>query len=788
MRPVLFLRFLINMNLINSLRLFIFMAVIILSGLFPNNHGYAAENNTMIQSIEFSGNKFVENGAIQAEMDSKVGALLNRKKLSNDIRRLYKTGYFSDIKAEGIHQDNGLTLRLIFVENPLIANYSIEGNDEVVTKDLKKRLKLKEGLVFSDSKLRIDLNIIRRLYMKDGFYQLEIKTKKERLSDGRMDVTIILSEGEKTNVRQIRFVGNSSFSDKDLQSQIRSQEPSLMSWFSDRDIVDSKAFGNDVQLLLQYYQDHGFLDVNVNSAQLSLTPSKEAFYLTFNLQEGPMYTVSSIVFNGDIEPDQATLEKALSIHSGEIYSLSMLRKSIQDLTEVVGNEGYAFATVTPLFQRDLAGKKVGITFDIRKGREVYIDRIEISGNQKTNDMVIRREMRLDESSRYSATGMRRSKERLNRSQLFEDVRVSMPSTANDDKVDINVKVEEERTGSLIAGAGFSQLEKVMLRLEVAEKNLFGEAYNGNVVADLGAKTQNVSASISDPYFLNKDIGASLRVNKTQTQLQAITQYKQDNIGGGINFSFPLSEYIRYNIGYGYQRTNLTDILSTSSLILQSQAGVQTTGEFAQSISWDSRDRVITTSSGFLHSLSVNVAGPGGQNRFIESSLNLAGYFPLNDDFTLRTKIGGKVIAGFSGRDVPIFRRYSLGGIGSLRGYSYYGVTLRDPSSPLEPVGADRQVTASVDLFFPIPYMETSGFRGAVFVDAGTVWGGINTTVANVNLNVSEQFSTSKIRGSVGFGLEWSSPVGPITLSWTKAYRAQPDDLIRVFEFGLGTSF
>jgi len=741
-----------------------------------------------ISDVVFHGNKFIEDGAIQAEMDSRQGKVFSRKVLSKDVRRLYKAGYFSDIRAEGTVQGDKLKLDLFIVENPLVANFKIEGNDAVTDKDLKKRLKMKKGLIFSDSALRVDLNMIRKLYMKDGYYQLDIQVIKKLLDDGRIDVTLELKEGQKTHVQQVRFVGNTAFDDNNLRGQIRTRETNLMSWFSDRDIVDNKRFGEDIQILTQYYQDHGYLDAKVNSAQLSLAPGKEAFQLTFNLHEGPIYTVNAIDFHGDVVPDQATLEKALMMHAGEIYSLTLLRESIQKLTEEVGNEGFAFATVTPLFKRNLENKEVAITFDIRKGREVYIQRIEISGNQKTNDEVIRREMRLDESARFSATGMRLSKEQLNRSQLFKDVRVSMPATDKDDKVNLNVKVEEDRTGSLIVGAGFSQLEKVLLRLKVSEKNFLGKGYNTNLTIDAGAKTQNIDASITDPYFLNRDIGATLRVNKMQTQLQAITQYKQNNIGGGFSFSFPLSEHARYDIGYNYLKAKLSNIPATASLVLRSQSGVQTTGELTQSVSWDSRDRVVGTTSGYVHSLNLGVAGVGGANRFIESSISLGAYFPLNDTFTLRTKLGGRAIVGYAGKRTPIYRRYSLGGVGSLRGYDYYGVSLRDPAAPNDPVGGDRQATASVDLFFPIPYMESSGFRGALFADGGTVWGTAQGTVAGLNLNVVDRFSTTKIRASYGFGLEWASPVGPVTLTWGKATRIQPGDFTRTFEFGLGSSF
>jgi len=735
--------------------------------------------------IEVTGNRYIESAALVARLKTKEGADFNRHTLSRDIQALYASGNYADLKVLGELQGEGVKLTFHVKENPFITAYHMDGNEEVTYKDMKRKLKLKEGVIFSQAKLRSDINTIRKGYLKKGFYQLRVKADKKLLEDGSMSLTMHVIEGEKTHVRKISFVGNKSFSDAELADKVSASISGLIPWFSNKDVIDTKKFSNDAQMLIEFYQNHGFLDVNVESAQLSLTPDKKAFYLTFAIHEGPVYHVSSLNIQGDMEPSREKLLEAITMQEGQVYSVSDLRETISAMSLLVGDEGYAFNNVTPLFKRNTADNTVGIVFDVEKGREVYIERIEIEGNEKTDDGVIRREMRLDESQRYSATGMKQSKTALTRLSLFKDVRIAMPRGSSDDRVNAKVTVEEDKTGSFVVGAGFSQIEKVIFRIKTSEKNLFGKGYGADVTADIGKVTQNFNLSLRDPYFMDTNVAASLNLNKKQTKLSNtsvnINPYTQDDFGGGVNFAIPLSESSSYSIGYQYTNSNLTNIASTASFLLLSQAGKQTTSALTQVIAYDTRDRLVGTTRGVSHSASISIAGLGGKNKFWESGANLKAYLPITDNFVLSASLAGKIIQGYSGLDVPIYRRYSLGGVGSLRGFDYYGVSLRDPKTG-DPVGGDKQVIGDVSIYFPLPYVQTSGIRGVVFTDMGTVWGKENLTQA------SSKFSVSNMRVSTGFGIEWISPVGPLTLTWARALRKQPDDLLRSFEFGLGQSF
>ncbi|MDX8411782.1 MAG: outer membrane protein assembly factor BamA, partial [Mariprofundaceae bacterium] len=443
------------------------------------------------------------------------------------------------------------------------------------------------------------------------------------------------------------------------------------------------------------------------------------------------------------------------------------------MTEKVGDEGYAFANVTPMFKRHIESKKVDITFDVEKGKMVYIERIEISGNHKTEDRVIRRQLRQMEGARYSASRMKLNKLRMQRTDLFDDIRTSLPRGSEDDKVIMKIEVDEKRTGTFSIGGGFSQLEKLFMTAKVEERNFLGKGLTTNLSVDLGGKTQNFNLSVTEPFFLGEELSVSFNAFKTQTRLQDITSFKQDSWGGGIGFGIPLADFLSYSIRYQYSQTDIFDLPDTASSLLRSQEGKQTTGELTQVLRWDSTNRRLTPTAGQVYEARFGVAGLGGSNRFIEAQLKSRLYFPLGGDFVFSPGVAGKYIHAYSGRKVPIYRRYSLGGIGSIRGFESFGVTIRDQDGQIR--GGDKVVTASLELFFPLPFMDTDNFRGVVFADAATVVDSGTPTLSDV-------------RVSSGLGLQWITPVMPVALVWGFPLRSLPDDVESSFEFALGATF
>ena len=744
-----------------------------------------------VLSVGVTGNRFIETETVLAEVKTKAGDLLDRKQIGRDVRTLFDTGYFSNVSVEGIRSPKGVRVIFHVVENPVIGEVKLKGNSAIETKIFKFKLKMQPGRVLNETLKRHDIETIRHMYLKKGYYQIGIHIKTKKRSDGRVDVVIDIDQGQVTHIVRILFVGNHAFSDAELRDQLESQQSGFISWFTDRNVFHKDHLGTDAQLLLQFYQNKGYLDSKVESTLVSLSADKKSFYLTFNIYEGPKYHISKVDLSGDMVPSRKALESAVTMKAGQTYSLEKLRDSIQAVTEKVGDEGYAFATVTPLFHRNLGDNTVAITLDVEKGREVYIERIEITGNEKTEDHVIRRELRQGEAARYSASKVKRSKVRLNRLGYFNDVKISTPRAGSDSRVNMNIDVKEKKTGSFSIGAGYSQLQKVIFTTKFQENNFLGKGYTTNVQADIGRITQNFSVGMTDPYFLGKNISASVNAFKTETNLTLVQSsylpYSYNNVGVGVNFGIPLSEHLTYGIGYQYSSNNIFNVQPYSSILIQAEAGVTTIGELTQSLTWDTRDSIMTPHKGQFHQITAGYAGLGGNQRFYDASETSRVYLPLSEDFTLEPSIQGAYIHGVGNRQIPLWRRFSLGGVGSLRGFNYYGVTLRDPATN-NVLGADKMAVAALDLYFPLPYMQTKGFRGDIFYNAGTVWGSANTTVGASTLNVAEPFSFNRVRSAAGFELQWLSPMGPLALIWGFPLRSLPGDQKQSFQFSLGGQF
>jgi len=750
----------------------------------------SSKSAPIILSIDVKGNHNVENEAVLAKMGSRVGQPLDRRQLSRDVRKLYKSGFFSDIRFVGTRTSRGIHLVCHVKEYPLIAKLRMEGNEEFATKDLQKKMKLKPGRIYSPRYIDADRNKLRKGYLKKGYYQVGIDFIPTERKDGRIDLLIRVHEGKITRINRILLIGNNAFSDATLRKVIASKQSDLMAWFSDRDVFDTKRFGADGQMLQQYYLDHGYLDMKLDSEQITMEADKQSFSLTFSIHEGAQYSVEKVALQGDLVPDEQTLKKLITLEAGRTYSLNDMRQTIQAITARVGDEGYAFASVTPLLNRNIDDHTVAVTFDIEKGQEVYVERVEISGNDKTDDMVLRRLLKQSEGARYSGTQVKHSKETLKRMSFIGDVRVSFPKGSADDKVRMKVDVTEKKSGSISGGVGFSQREKVILTAKISEKNVLGKGYQASVNGQLGKVTQNITASLTDPYFLGSNISATVNAFKTKTDPLALATYKTDSFGGGLSFGIPITNYINYSIGYQLNTTTLSTLPVGASLFQVAQLGTQTVGEVTNTLSWDSRDVFIAPSSGHVDILSLGVAGLGGPNRFVEGTASSKWYFPLSKEkkFILNPSFVFRTIRAFSGRKIPLWRRISLGGIGSFRGFDTLGLTIRDPVTH-EAIGGNNQITASVNLFFPLPYIQTAGLRGLFFTDMGTVWGSASAVVPNrAPINVNEPFSLSRVRITAGFGVEWISPIGPIGLTWAFPIRTQPEDIQKSFEFAIGSTF
>lgn len=743
-----------------------------------------------VLSIHVEGNRYIESETVLAKMKTRVGSTLDRKVLSQDLRTLHKSGYFSDVRFTGNTTPAGVNLICVVKEYPLIADLKMAGNEEFPTKDLQLRMKLRPGRIFSPENQKSDRNLLTKGYLKKGYYQVGIDFVPTPRDDGRIDLLVKVNEGSITHIRRIRFIGNKAFDDQILGEAILSRNSDLTSWFTDRDVFDQKRLGADAQLLQQYYLNHGYLDMTVESTQLVMSSDKDSFDLTFSVHEGIQYRVGDLSLQGDLVPDEATLKPLVKLETGKIYSLTEMQATIDALTDRVGDEGYAFATVTPLLNRDLEFRTVSVVFDIEKGDEAYIERVEIFGNEKSDDQLLRRQIKQDEGGRYSGSQVRRSKETLSRDAYNEDVRVSFPKGTAPGNVNMKVDVKEKRSGKIGGGIGYSQTEKVIFTATLSEENLFGKGYQANLNGTYGRLTQNITGSITDPYFLGLNMSATLSGYKRKTDpLNRTSSYRMDTTGLGLGFGVPITDAFSYAIHYAYSNNNITIVNANATLLALAQQGKQVTGELTQTLRWDTRDRLVRTREGMNQEIRFGFSGVGGNNKFYETGATSQFFFPIDEEkqYIFNTTADFTMIHGYGGKSAPLWRRYSMGGIGTVRGFDTMGISLRDPVTN-EAVGGDKQLRFALNLMYPISYLRNDNVRGILYMDAGTVWGRVNTTVANRTLNITEPFALSRMRYSAGLGLEWMSPLGPITMVWSMPLRTMPGDIKRSFEFSLGGLF
>ncbi len=753
--------------------------------------GTALAGPPRIAAIEVQGLRMLDARAALDLLTFHEGEALDRARLGESVKRLFRSGLFRDVEVRAEQARDGVRLVLRVKENPIIATLRFEGNDEFSDKTLKTRLKmLRPGRVLSPQAVHKALLRIRKGYFKKGYYQVQVEVRTHERSDGRVDVVVAIDEGAQTRIKRIGFLGVHAFAPEELAHRIISKAESMGTAITDRDVFARDKTAADVQLIEEFYQNRGFLDARVESATARVALDRSGFILAYGVREGVRYRIGEVRLSGDLVPSEAALRKRLKLHPGEWYSLKKLRETIEALTEAVGEEGYAYANVTPLFRRDPENGLVDVTFEIEKGPEIYIRRIEITGNERSDDETIRRELRQDEAARYDARRMRLSKRRVKRLESVKDARFTLKRRMDAPNLaDLDVELEEQKTGSLSFGIGYSQLEKTFIQGRVSEKNLFGKGYQASFNGQIGARTQNFTLSFTDPYFLGDDLAATWTLYNQDTRFnQVITTvaYQTRSAGGSFSLSWPIGEFWSLGASYRYDRTNLANVPAGASLLVRAQAGRHTTGELGFSVSYDTRDRTIAPTDGAFASLALNAAGLGGTSRFTEARLSLRAYHALDAE-------GSWVLApamelgAIGGPRLPLYRRYSLGGLGSVRGFDYYGISLRDPATQ-EALGGNRMWTVNLNLYTPVPGLQTAGFRGVVFADAGTVWGAVHEQLGAQRIDVTQRFSSGSMRASVGFGFEWISPIGPIGMYWGFPVRKQAQDVVRRFEFALGAMF
>ena len=735
----------------------------------------------VVQDIKLEGLQRVSAGTVFNYLPIKVGDRVDAKRTGDALRALYKTGFFRDVRIE----KEGDSLVIFLHERPSIASIEFTGNKDLSTEDLLASLEQEgfaQGRVFNRSTFDLVEQELRRTYFAVGKYGVKITSTITPLERNRVGISFDISEGAIATIKQINIVGNSVYDDDDLVDLFTLETTGFWSWITSSDQYSKQKLSADLETLRSHYLDNGYINFNIDSTQVSITPDKKDVYVTINITEGNQFRVSDIRMTGEILVPEEELFGLVAINHGDIFSRQKITETSTNIRDWLGNEGYAFANINAVPEIDDEKKEVALTFFLDPGKRVYVRRINFKGNVTTEYQVLRREMRQWEGAWISTGAIERSKERLQRLGYFEDVNVETPAVpGTTDQVDVNFSVTEKSSGSLVIGAGFSQVAGISINLGLTQENFLGTGNRVSATFNNSDINRTFALGWRNPY-ITKDgvsLSADIYLRKTNAGSANLADYDLDQLGFRIGTGIPISEYNTVDLAITPQRTKFTPGPDPSTEV--QDFADETGGEYITytlSAGWsnDSRDSFLLPSKGQLTSFVVDVATPGGDLTYYKLNFRFQQLIAISRLFSIRfdTELGYGDGYGDTG-DLPLTENYFAGGIRSVRAYEANTLGPRDSKG--QPIGGDRKLTGTVELILPLPFIRDSkAFRITTFVDAGNVFG------------PGQEFDYRELRASAGISGIWVSPFGPLTISFGYPFNDQPGDDIQNFQFTLGTAF
>lgn len=742
----------------------------------------------VVEDIRVEGLQRIAAGTVFNYLPVKKGDTLDDNLSSEAIRALFKTGFFKDVVLER----EGNTLVVFVSERPAIASIKVEGNEAIPKDQLLESLKqigLAEGLVFDRSLLDRVQQELQRQYLALGKYSAEVKTKVTPLERNRVAVAIDIAEGGVATIRHINIVGNRAYTEEDLLARFQLGVKPPISFFYSADQYSKQKLSGDLEALRSFYLDRGYINFNIESTQVSITPDKRHVYITINIVEGEQFRVKAVKVTGETIVSEEEVLKLISLEPGQIFSRKELTESSTRIGDRLGEVGYAFANVNPVPEVDEAKREVALTFFVDPGKRVYVRRINISGNVRTRDEVLRREIRQMEGAPLETALINRSRTRLNRLGFFDAVNVETPPVPGEpDQVDVNFDVVERETfGSLNVGVGYGNENGLLLNASIIQDNFVGSGNRFTLSANNSKVATEYSFSFTNPYYTLDGVSRSFNIfyrATDPTQVDIATGYSTDAYGTGLHYGVPISEYNTFRYGFDVEHTRINTTSTTSAPILDfcRESASIARCEFdalKSSMSWsaDGRDRAIFPTDGTLHVVGADVALPAGEGSisFYKASYRYKDYTSLDRNANYVFTIGGEIAygAGYGGtRSLPPFEKYYAGGVRTLRGYGAYSLGPRDAAG--NALGGDARLLGNAELIFPGPFSENNtSARLSAFIDAGNVF------------DTDQEIRLGDLRYSAGLALNWLTPIGPLSFSYAQPLNRRFGDETERFQFNIG---
>ncbi len=730
----------------------------------------------VIEKMQVKGNQRLEAETIYSYLPFAVGDDVNTDAVNKAIKELYKTGFFNDVKID--LKESSVVIDVN--ERPAISSITFEGNDKVDTDVLKGEVQIKVRDIYVPTKVQSDVERIKMIYQRMGLLNAKVEAVTENKRRNRVEIIFKISEGDKNYIEDISFVGNKAFSSSDLREQMMSKTKRWYRFFSSTDTFDPDRLNYDKELLRRYYFQKGYIDFAIDDTQVSQN-AEGNFIVKMTLNEGRRYRLGKVDIKSSLAGlDKEKLLKQMDLKRGRFYQASQIESAVQKLTDELGKDGYAFVDVEPELTRNEKTGVVDISFKVREGSRVFINRINISGNSRTLDKVIRREFRVAEGDPFNTEKIKRSRQRIENLGYFDKVDLkTVPVPNAPDKTDLAVDVSEKSTGAFNIGIGWSTYDGIMFEVGIQERNFLGTGNIVGISASTSDSETQVDLSLTNPYFMDMPLLAGVDVYHIMHDYTDDSSYKSRTSGGALRFGWDYTERLSQTAKYTLQSDNVTQVDADASLYIKKQQGKRSTSMLGEVLSYDTRDSVINPTQGFVSSWGIDVAGLGGDTRFVRTNLSATKYFEIIDKWVLSLNASGGIIHGLN-QDVRINNAYYLGGA-NLRGFESGGVGARDKQTD-DSLGGNWRVTATAQLMFPLGLPEEFGLRGKIFADAGTL--GKPDDIDNWD----DVWYSSKIRASVGVGLLWRSPMGPINIDFGFPVMKEPYDKKEVFRLNFGSGF
>ena len=772
------------------------------------------QEKVRLKEIKITGNVRVEDDGIRLHLKSRSGENFDPAVVEQDVKAIYRMGYFEDVQAE-LSQEGILTYAV--KEKPYVREVKIQGAGQVTREKIETALGISPRTILDRVKVAEGVDKVRKLYTEQGYVNAAVDYSVSIEASNQAVVTLDVVEGGRLLIKRLSFEGNKAFSESDLKGLIGSKEESILSLFTSRGVLDRDMLTNDAAILSNHYNDNGYVEHKIDDPVI--LRARDGLEVVFRINEGPQYRVGKVEIGGELIQDGQQMLKSVKLTAGQIFRGSRLRDDITALTDMYSNKGFAFVQVDPVTKLNQTQKNVDVALVITRGPPVYFNRVLVAGNTKTRDKVVRRELIANEQELYSGTKITQSRNALQRTGYFEDVQITTKKTDQSDALDLLVDVKEGPTGTFQVGAGYSSGDGFLFNTTVSEKNFMGRGQGISGNFSIGSSRQDFVVSVNDPYF--NDSRMALGVDAFSTERE-FTDFDERKMGFGVNTSYPLKDfrmpffgrdraaergsdelassapltmwdYMRGGVSYDLTRENISGVSSTAPDSIKNEKGKSLTSSVTPGFTYDSRDHFFNPTEGTKSAFSVKTAGLGGDTRFIKSDLSGRWYYPLLKD----PNWGGAYVLGLGGslgygiglaernngkKDLPLFERYFLGGINSVRGFADRSLGPREPSgcdastppvcTGTDVVGGEKAIVLNVEVMFPI--FEQYGLRGVAFFDMGNAFG------------ESETFSFGDLRRSIGAGVRWMSPFGPLRVELGFPLNKKPGDDTSVLGFSIGS--